>query len=284
MRAVFIQILILSICVGCQSLQKEPIVVFPIGSINGKEVSQARVCEVVSLKTRGEVINRFLLVRPNKPKATVIAFVGSGGNLHLHVEGDRLTFKRRNFLVRARNHLVDRGIAVAIVDVPSDLESLENLRTRENHQTDIQKIASYLRSSIGTPIWLVGTSRGVESVAFLALKEIPIQGIVMSSAITKPTNGGFSILDLPLERIQLPTLISHHRKDLCPGSPPDGVELLKQKLTSARPLKVLLYSNSLRTEGQECEGLSPHGFYGIEDRVMNHIADFIDENSPSAKP
>jgi len=41
------------------------------------------------------------------------------------------------------------------------------------------------------------------------------------------------------------------------------------------PLKEVIYMQSVAMEGQPCEGLSPHSFFGIEAATIERIAEWI---------
>ena len=76
---------------------------------------------VVDVPTRPGVIQRFLLLSPREPKATVVLFAGDDGGLHITAGGGfQYGNLSVNFLVRSRQLFVEHDLAVAIVDAPSD--------------------------------------------------------------------------------------------------------------------------------------------------------------------
>lgn len=57
------------------------------------------------------------------------------------------------------------------MDAPSDrLEPpyLSGFRQSSEHVADIKAVIAWLRQQVNAPVWLVGTSRGTQSVAFAA--------------------------------------------------------------------------------------------------------------------
>ena len=75
--------------------------------------------KVIDISTRPGVSQRFLLIAPPNAKIAAILFVGSHGGLQITDSG-ALGFGRNNFLVRAVPMFVEEGVAVALIDAPSD--------------------------------------------------------------------------------------------------------------------------------------------------------------------
>jgi hypothetical protein len=100
------------------------------------------------------VIQRFLFLPPPKPKASVVLFAGGHGGLLIAADG-RFQWGAGNFLVRSRQRFVDRDLAVAIVDAPSDRQDtpfLSGFRQTREHATDIKAVIAWLREHVGVPV------------------------------------------------------------------------------------------------------------------------------------
>lgn len=286
MKKIAAQLIVLIFGSGCQVLQKEPVRVFPIRYLGeNKLAGNGPVHELVSLRTRPTAVARFLLVRPERPKAAVVLFAGAQGDIKLRFTESTLTIGSRNILIRNRDQLVARGFAVAAVDVPSDLDSLDNQRRSDVHQTDIEAVIDYLKTTLGTPVWLAGMSRGTESAASVAARSgSRISGVALLSSITKPSAKGSSLLQMDLHSIRSPVIIAAHENDECPISPPENAHRVANRLTSATAVAVRTYEGGREAIDGKCEPYSPHGFYGIENQVIDDIAEFIDQHLPSIKP
>ena len=73
-----------------------------------------------------------------------------------------------NFLVRTRQMFVNDGIAVAVIDAPSDRQSapyLNGFRLSKEHADDARAVIAWLKEQLHVPVWLVGTSRGTSAAA-----------------------------------------------------------------------------------------------------------------------
>src|SRR5262245_35178470 len=80
--------------------------------------------EIVTLATRQAVTQSYLLVKPSgSVLAAALLFPGGQGNIHLRDEGGQIQFSPNNFLVRTRSMFAEHGVAVAVMDAPSDQQS-----------------------------------------------------------------------------------------------------------------------------------------------------------------
>ena len=127
--------------------------------------------KVVDIPTRPGVTQRVIVLSPPEPKAAVKLFPGGHGGLQLDANGS-MQWGDGNFLVRTRQMFADQGLMVAVVDAPSDRQTspfLHGVRQKPEHAADIKAVIAWLRENAKAPVWLVGTSRGTQSVAYLAI-------------------------------------------------------------------------------------------------------------------
>src|SRR5688572_33507675 len=129
-----------------------------------------RAEDIVTLPTRAGVTQSYLLSAPDKGKARAVAvlFAGGPGKVDLERETARTTFDRGNFLVRSRPLFVRSGVAVAVVDAPSDQsQGMDDpFRLGSEHAEDIGKVITHLKTRFPSlPVFLVGPSRGTISTA-----------------------------------------------------------------------------------------------------------------------
>jgi pimeloyl-ACP methyl ester carboxylesterase len=236
--------------------------------------------EIVTLKTRGEVTQSFALVAPEKPVAAAILFPGGGGVTPLDKLVPGQFINRGNFLVRVRYDLARAGLAVAIVDAPSDRQGERGMkggfRGSAEHAEDIAAVVEHLRARFRLPVWLVGTSAGTESAAFLATRlGERVAGVVLTSSISQRYKMGFSVLELPLATVRVPALIVAHKDDGCWATPAHQAEAIARAFGASSRKEVLIVEGGDPPRSEPCEALSQHGFLGIEKRVVDAIAAFI---------
>ena len=145
---------------------------------------------------------------------------------------------------------------------------------------DIEAVINYIRSINDKPIWLVGTSRGTESAAYVAVHlNSKIDGLVLTSSISKTNNKGASVADLPLDKITVPVLAIHHTQDACKATRPSVVKDIKRKAYNSSRVEVKRFTGGDEPiSSNPCQARTYHGYLGIEQDVTNYIGSFIQQN------
>ena len=241
---------------------------------------------LVSLKTARGVKQAFLLIKPDKPVASVILFAGGHGALGLK-SGSSMKWGAGNFLVRTRDMFAGHSLMVAVIDAPSDQQDGMNgvFRMSGAHATDISAVAAYLKKQADVPLWLVGTSMGTFSAAGGAIASSNIDGLVLSSTITRAKSNWTiaqshrdGVGSMALQKVSVPTLIISHKKDGCDITPAADGEKLRKRLTNASKVEIALLDGGDPPQSDPCEAKSQHGFLGIEGQVVAAIAKFVTAN------
>lgn len=239
----------------------------------------AQAPRVVDVPTRPGVTQRFLVLSPDQPRAAVILFAGGQGGLQIAADGS-LGWGRGNFLVRSRELFAAHGLLVAVVDAPSDRQSapfLGGFRQTREHVTDVKAVIAWVKQRTPIPVWLVGTSRGTQSAAFVATELRPDRGgpdgLVLTSSVLRDPRGR-PVPDMPLEKIAVPVLVVHHKQDDCRVCAFADVPRLMARLPAARGTELLAVDGGV-SQGDPCEAFAYHGFNGIEREVVGRIAAWI---------
>jgi len=233
---------------------------------------------VVDIPTRPDVYQRMLVLSAQDPKAAVIMFAGGHGGLQISPSGS-LNWGEGNFLVRTRQLFANQGLMVVVVDAPSDRQStpyLSGFRQTPEHVADIKAVIVWVREKAKIPVWLVGTSRGTQSAAFVATElgdQDGPDGLVLSSTILTD-NKGRPVPAMPLGNLRIPVLVVHHEQDGCGHCAFSDISTLMEKLGDA-PRKQLLSFKGGENRGNPCEAFSYHGFNGLEHEVVAQIATWI---------
>jgi pimeloyl-ACP methyl ester carboxylesterase len=240
----------------------------------------AQTERVVDIPTRPGVTQRMIVITPDSPKASVILFAGGHGGLRITSAGD-LRWGAGNFLVRSRRLFALKGFMVALVDAPSDRQNppyLAGFRQTPEHVADIRAVITWLKRQAAIPVWLIGTSRGTQSAAFIATQLAPSaggpDGIVLTSSILTDRPDSRPIPEMALGKIQVPTLVVHHKHDGCWVCRYSDLPQLMEKLTAV-PRKELITFEGGKNHGDPCQARAYHGFNGIESQVVDRIADWI---------
>lgn len=234
--------------------------------------------KVVDIPTRPGVSERVLVLSPLTAKAAVVLLAGGHGGLQLNADGS-MKWGEGNFLLRTRQMFVDQGLLVVVLDAPSDRLSppfLAGFRQSPEHAADLKAVIAWVRESARVPVWLVGTSRGTQSAAYVATQlagpDGP-DGLVLTSTILSDDRGR-PVPALPLEKLRIPVLVVHHEQDGCKLCSFADMPALMTKLDQT-PKRQLLAFKGGTSRGDPCEAFAYHGFNGLERDVVQQIAAWI---------
>lgn len=125
----------------------------------------------------------------------------------------------------------------------------------------------------------MGTFSALSVAIFLKEK---VDGVVVTSSVTRSAKNWdiyrshpLGVLSMELEEIKVPTLVVSHRDDQCRLTPASDSPKLVKRLSNARKAEVIYFEGGDPPRSGPCEALSAHGFLGIENKVVEAIADFI---------
>jgi pimeloyl-ACP methyl ester carboxylesterase len=232
--------------------------------------------ELVTLQTREGVTQSFLLTVPadSKPVAAAILFPGGEGHIRLRNEGGQIKLATGNFLVRSRQLFVRSGIVTAVVDTPSDQpRGMDDwFRLGDKHAADIRRVSEELRRRFpGTPVFLVGTSRGTISAAATgrALGET-VAGVVLTSTLfVGGGRPGPGLSGFDFTAIRAPLLFVHHIEDGCKYTPYRDA----QNLSPQFALITVRGGDPARSD--PCEAFSAHGYLGKETETVEAMVNWM---------
>jgi pimeloyl-ACP methyl ester carboxylesterase len=216
---------------------------------------------------------RVLYVAPANPRATLVMLPGGNGMVEI---GDDGSIRRmgESFLLRTLPLWQAQGFTVAVLTPPNGMSLLGHRHTAAYAAT-IGQAVDFGRSHANIPVWLVGASQSsTAAVSGGARLGGKIAGMVVASSITGPSSSGETLFDSEPELVAVPALIVANTGDTCPASPPADAAKIAAALAHA-PRKQVVYMQSVAIEGQPCEGMSPHGFFGIEAATIERIAEWI---------
>ncbi len=238
--------------------------------------------QVIDIPTRSGVTQRFLYIAPDsQPRAAAILFAGGHGGLSIFPNGS-IAWAERSFLVRNRTLFAQQGIAVALIDAPSDRRSgLSGFRHTAEHAADIGAVISWMRARTGAQVWLIAHSRGTESAvaSTLHLGSAPIgpDGLVLTSSILTETMfvSGKAVPQFPLDKLTVPIFVLHHEADTCAVTRPEHLPTLVGKLPEALPRKLVRTLSGGQAPGSTCEMDAHHSYAGQDDMAVGAIIDFM---------
>ena len=230
--------------------------------------------EMVTLATRPGVTQSFVILgmESRQPEAVAVLYVGAGGRINLRREEGQVKFSARNFLPRSGAEFARNGLLAVVMDAPSDQVDLtEGYRTSAEQTVDARAVLQELKKRYpALPIYLVGTSRGTISVAYLG-RDLgdEVAGVVLSSTMfgsSNPRRQAPTLRGFDYARIKTPLLFVHHRDDACEHTPYASAAKLAPRYA------LVSVKGGKPAESPACEPLSAHGFYGVEAQTIDAIA------------
>ena len=236
--------------------------------------SLASAQEMVTLPSRPGVTQSFVILpmAGHEPAAIALLYVGGGGRINARSEDGQVKFGARNFLPRSAAEFVRNGVLPVVMDGPSDQGELtEGYRMGKEQSTDGRAVVGELKRRFpGLPVYLVGTSRGTISAAFVG-RDLgrEVAGVVLTSTMfgsSNPRRQAPTLRGFDYGAIQSPLLFVHHREDGCEHTPYASAARV------APPYELISVSGGNRAESGPCEPFSAHGYFGREPQTVDAIA------------
>jgi hypothetical protein len=218
---------------------------------------------------------RVLFLGTQGARALLVLLPGSDGIVGLD-SGGGIHQLGGNFLVRTIGQWVAQEFDVVLPDAPNGT-SLYGQRHLPPYADAISRAIDFGRSHANLPVWLIGTSHGstaaVNGTSHLGAK---VSGVVLASSVTRPGRAGETLFDAEPGTIAVPVLVVSNQNDTCVVSPPgDAPNVLATLTSSPRKELMMVTSSQIARRSDPCEGMSPHGYLGIEGVVVQRISDWI---------
>lgn len=232
--------------------------------------------EIRTLAIRPGVTMDFLVMAPDQyiQRDALIFFPGGNGAGAFKLSEGGLV-SGWSFLVRSADSFVRDGLSVVTVNPPSDHPTGMSTGFRESveHAEDIATLAGYLEQQGYQRIFLVGNSRGTLSATSLGtlLKDSHVKGVILTSALEYDNFLSY----LPLDKLTLPVLMVHHREDACRVSSFQEAEKTRDNLRSHTTVDFTEVNGGAYPRSAPCDNLSTHGFFGIEEKVVQVITEWV---------
>jgi len=266
--------------------------------------AEGHILEIRTIETRDTQLS-YLIARPEKStrfKRALILFPGGNGACHFGVHQSFCQKKRNylngiwvsnNFLARNLPRFAQRGDLVILVDIPKDVKNsfargnskiiASAYRVSERHLEDIRNLILDLKDAFGVKeLYLVGTSRGTISVAYLTGRIPEVKGAVLSATVTSdphfinycPSETEDFLRCTGFEKTDRRVLFIHHKSDGCASSGYSSTRRVFQRL-KAKDKKFITVEGGSEPADNPCSGLTYHGFFGKYEEVVESILNWI---------
>lgn len=226
--------------------------IFLVGTFFYNNIAMAAEISTQAVQVAG---TDAVLIRPAKPKASIILLTGGNGRISISQDGS-IGQGGGNQLVRTRNEYAARGFAVLV----------------PNSGYNLSQAIDYMRS-IKQPVTVVGTSRGTQRAAKgIADGAQPDKLVLTSGFLSNESGDTDNVMNTLGSSQNLPkTLVLHHKNDGCKKTLPAGVEPFMAWAKGKANLKWLSGGHD---EGDPCQAQSHHGFLGLDSQVVSAVSAF----------
>lgn len=225
----------------------------------------------------GEQI-RVLLASPARPRGMIIMLPGGAGDLGLEPDG-RIRHGN-NFVVRTRGLWNQRGYAVLIPDT-RDHASLRGQRSSPAYARVVTDLIAFAHRQGPQAVFVLGTSQG--SIATVnGAAHAPagsLAGIVLTESVSVMGGSRETVFSAGPQNIQAPVLVVANRDDRCNVAPPQAARQIADAMTASRDVHVLMVAGGTTRSRQGCGSLTPHGYFGIEEQVIDAISAWLDAHA-----
>jgi hypothetical protein len=224
---------------------------------------------------------RVLYARPQLPRGIIVMLPGGAGDVGIGDDGDFAHDK--NFVIRTRALWLARGYAVIIPDAV-DGRNMRGLRSSPEYAKIIQELVHFAHAEAAGPAFLFGTSQGsiaaMNGAAHLSKGELT--GVVLTESVSRQNKSGETVFDALPDRVTVPALIVANRDSACRVAPSGDAPRIAAAMTRALAVKILYVQGGV-TGSTDCGSESPHGYFGIENAVVDKIVAWLDAHTAASR-
>jgi len=241
------------------------------------EKSTDAVTEIFNLQLSSGDYQRILFASPYDPKGTIIMLPGGAGEIGISNDGDML--HADNFLIRTRVQWIEKGYAVLIPDAVNNT-NLRGLRSSPHYAALISELVDFAHTKAKGSIFLLGTSQG--SIAAMNgaahVSKGQLAGVVLTESVSVLGGSHETVFDASPDLVRIPALIVANHDDRCNVAPSQMAPRIASSLLNSPQVQVLYVSGGINHSNKTCGSLTPHGYYGIESKVISNIVSWMDEH------
>ena len=240
---------------------------------------------IVSVPLSGELRQQGVLSAYGdnpKPEKLLVIVSGHPGVPRPYIDqsGKIQTKQNGNFLVRSRQFMISRKVALLLLDCRSDFVGMcdDQYQASAQRAQDVLSLVASVKKLYPTigEVWAVSTSRGaVSSAGFLKHAEESFSGVIhTASTFSKATDQG---LDFGPYK-NTPQFLVHHRDDPC------GLTLYRDAYWVSKKwtIPLITVEGGSGFRGQKCQAFTQHGFAGMEEQVGTAISYLVENGQPKS--
>lgn len=249
-------------------------------ALSGPVLAQGRplTTRVLDMPRPNGAVQRVLLSIPAHARGMIVMLPGGAGDIGIGRDG---TLRHGdNFVVRTRALWNAKGYGVLIPDALGS-DTMRGRRSSPGYARVVGDLVALAHRQGPGPVFLLGTSQGSIAAMNGAAHAAPgsVAGVVLTESVSVMGGSHETVFDAAPTRVTVPALVVANRDDRCNIAPPADAPRIAAAMTHSPDVKVLTVSGGVTRSKTDCGSLTPHGYYGIEDRVVDGIAHWMDTHS-----
>lgn len=206
-----------------------------------------------------------------EPKAVLLVIPGGNGMINLKSQDGKIRHDLQyNLFIRSTTMLHERSIGLAMPDVPSDRSKGVNVTFRKGreHADDLKAVLKDLRTRYTkSKIYFASSGSGGVSALFAAGRlSKDLDGVILAGADSSQLHA-YDHSD-----VKTPVLMIHHTMDSCDSAPMiEAKEIADRYSFSLVPFS----GSALDQDKNPCAFKTKHGFFGVDEKVVEIIGGWI---------
>ena len=211
---------------------------------------------------------------PSALRGVIVMFAGGADDIGIEKNGD--IKHGDNFVIRSRDLWIARGYGVVLVDAIGH-QSMRGQRSTAAYAEVTRKIVAFAHQQANAPVWVLGTSQGSIAAMNAASHEsgTSLAGVILTESVSILGGSHETVFDAHPQDVRIPALVVANKDDDCKVAPPSMANAIAQSMQNTHATVLVVQGGIVRSSNQ-CASLSPHGYYGIEDKVVDAIAGWME--------
>jgi hypothetical protein len=211
---------------------------------------------------------------PSALRGVIVMFAGGADDIGIEKNGD--IKHGDNFVIRSRDLWIARGYGVVVVDAIGH-QSMRGQRSTAAYAEVTRKIVAFAHQQANAPVWVLGTSQGSIAAMNAASHEsgTSLAGVILTESVSILGGSHETVFDAHPQDVRIPALVVANKDDECKVAPPSMANAIAQSMQNTHATVLVVQGGIVRSSNQ-CASLSPHGYYGIEDKVVDAIAGWME--------
>jgi pimeloyl-ACP methyl ester carboxylesterase len=155
--------------------------------------------------------------------------------------------------------------------------NLRGMRSSPGYARLVNRLIGFAHDQVAVPVFLLGTSQGSIAAMNGAAHAPPgtIAGVILTESVSVMGGSHETVFDADPQEVRVPALVLANQDDRCDVAPPAMAPRIAAAMRHAPDVKVAMVSGGISKSTKDCGSLTSHGYYGIENQVVNLMCEWM---------